>query len=162
MPASAEKRVDEFYANLAKTQKESAASILLDHIIQDDLDLSSDLSLFKALRETEGFDEEDLLRAFYKLDDNERLYVLYKGMIKNSFNIAVNREKIKVFEHTEKMGIKSLILKVAVISFVFIGVIAFLAFMFMILKNETVGQSTLLSSFFKTVYEIINVIFISE
>jgi hypothetical protein len=162
MPFSAEKSIDDYRAKMAKIEKETAANILLEHIIQDDIDLESDLSLFKALRETEGFDEEDLTKAFYKLDENEKLYVLYKGMLKNSFNIAQNKEKIKVFEHTEKMGIKSLILKVAVISFVFIGVLAFLAFIFMLLKNETVGQSTLLTSFFKTVYELINVIFISN
>ena len=108
------------------------------------------------------FKESELREVFHGLGPDEKMLILYEAILANAVGIADSDRKLDFFRKTEKIGIKTWFKKVMIASFAFMGVVAFSTFVFMIVKNGALNDMSVVASFFKTVNEVVNVIFLTK
>ena len=117
----------------------------------------------------EVLEENDLRSAFTKLDMEDKVLVLYETILSNRGKIVSNKERIAdgehrlaLFEKTQKISVSTWFKKVLIIFLAFTGSVALLTFVFMIVKNGAFNDISVVASFFKTMNEVMNVIFLTK
>jgi hypothetical protein len=103
-----------------------------------------------------------MLDAYDKMTQEEKLSLLRSAVLYQKNNVLHQESRIKFFKEIESFNLRTWVIKVFV-SVILLAIVGFSsAFIYVMIKHGTTSDMSIISSLFKTLQEVLSIIFLTN
>lgn len=147
-----------------KQSAQAVNNVVKDTVIavKDSANLAAIPILEDTSEELKDTTNDILLDSFEKLPREEKLNMLRSAVLFHKKDIIHQQNRINFFKEVETFNLKTWVIKVAVGSLI-LGIFGFVvAFVFVLNKSGIFSNAGIVSSLFKTLQEVISIVFLTQ
>jgi len=103
---------------------------------------------------------ESMLEAFSNLSDKDKVILLHTAIHANTSDIVDDEHRLKFYRETQAISLRHWTIKMVIFVLLFVGCLAISSFIYMLVKNGAFDDIGVVASLFKTINEVLSVIFL--